>query len=155
MTGSITYKVGDATQPDARPAVIAHICNDVGGWGAGFVLAISKRWKAPEAAYREWYARGEGFELGAVQLVEVEPGLYVANMIAQRDIRSHGGVPPIRYEALHRALDALDEMVAPETTVHMPRIGCGLAGGSWDEVSTIIDETLVAAGREVVVYDFG
>ena len=93
--------------------------------------------------------------MGAVQLVEVEPGLYVANMIAQRDIRSHGGVPPIRYEALHRALDALDEMVAPETTVHMPRIGCGLAGGSWDEVSAIIDETLVAAGRDVVVYDFG
>jgi len=155
VTGSVTYVTGDATAPADRPAVIAHICNDVGGWGKGFVLAISKRWKAPEAAYRDWYASGEEFGLGSTQLVEVEPGLYVANMVAQRDIRAHGGVPPIRYEALHRALEALDQKVAPETSIHMPRIGCGLAGGTWDEVSAIVDETLVAAGREVVVYDFG
>jgi len=153
VSGSLTYLTGDATQPADRPAVIAHICNDVGGWGAGFVLALSNRWPEPEAWYRKWHESGEGFDLGATQVVLVEPGLYVANMIAQHDIRPRDGVPPIRYEALRSALADLDDKVAPETTVHMPRIGCGLAGGTWDEVGPIVKDTLVAAGREVFVYD--
>jgi hypothetical protein len=33
------------------------------------VLALSKRWKQPEQAYRDWHASGEGFHLGAVQFV--------------------------------------------------------------------------------------
>lgn len=153
MGGRIRYVTGDATAPEGRPAVIAHVCNDVGGWGAGFVLALSRRWDAPERAYRDWHASGDGFGLGAVQLVTVEPGLQVANMIAQHDIRARNGIPPIRYEALHRALEALDAQADPAAAIHMPRIGCGLAGGTWDEVAAIIEETLVASGREVVVHD--
>lgn len=35
---------GDATRPDTDgPVIIVHVCNDVGGWGRGFVVAISKR----------------------------------------------------------------------------------------------------------------
>ena len=37
---------GDATSPQAKgPKIIAHACNDIGGWGAGFVVAVSKRRK--------------------------------------------------------------------------------------------------------------
>ena len=39
-------------------------------------------------------------------------------------------------------------------TVHMPRIGCGLAGGNWLEVERIIDETLGDQHLDVTVYDF-
>ncbi len=40
----ISYLVGDATTPDTQgPKIISHICNDIGAWGKGFVLAISKR----------------------------------------------------------------------------------------------------------------
>lgn len=35
--------------------------------------------------------------------------------------------------------------------VHMPRVGCGLAGGSWDDVEPIINRAL--AGVPVTVYD--
>jgi len=50
----ITYIKGDATNPQAKGTkIIIHICNNLGGWGKGFVLAISKRWKAPEEAYRK------------------------------------------------------------------------------------------------------
>lgn len=59
--------------------VITHICNDIGGWGKGFVLALSKKWKMPEEAYRQWYKSQEEFTLGAVQFVNVENELYVAN----------------------------------------------------------------------------
>jgi hypothetical protein len=37
----------------------------------------------------------------------------------------------------------------------MPRIGCGLAGGTWDKIEPLIRETLCAAGVPVTVYDFG
>jgi hypothetical protein len=35
----------------------------------------------------------------------------------------------------------------------MPRIGTGLAGGSWPVVEEIIGETLTQAGIRVTVYD--
>ena len=40
-----------------------------------------------------------------------------------------------------------------QASVHMPRIGAGLAGGNWSTIEKIIKDTLVAAGIEVNVYD--
>jgi hypothetical protein len=37
----------------------------------------------------------------------------------------------------------------------MPRIGCGLAGGKWEEIEPIIERTLIEADVKVTVYDFG
>src|SRR5262245_32401915 len=122
----ITYRKGDATAPVAEGAkIVCHICNDVGGWGKGFVLAVSKRWPEPEARYRTWHKAGEsaGFRIGAIQLVEVEPALFVANMVAQRGVRPSGGIPPIRYDALRECLMALaDHATSRNASVHMPRI---------------------------------
>src|SRR5687768_2965851 len=154
---SITYVTGDATAPIGHgQRVICHVCNDVGGWGRGFVLALSKRWPEPEADFRAWFEQGDtgGFGLGAIRIVPVAPELSVANMVAQHGTRSKGGVPPIRYDALTRCLAALaDHARAVGASVHMPRIGCGLAGGSWSEVAAIIDSTLIAAQVPVYVYD--
>ena len=155
--GRITYVEGDATNPvGAGARVICHVCNDIGGWGRGFVTAISRRWREPEAQYREWFRSGEagGFCLGAIQVVPVGPGLSVANMIAQRDIKRRQGSPPIRYDALSACLTKLaSHASASGASVHMPRIGCGLAGGSWPEVEAIVTSTLCEAGVDVVVYD--
>ena len=38
--------------------------------------------------------------------------------------------------------------------VHMPRIGCGLAGGSWDRIEPLIVESLTVRGIETFVYDY-
>ncbi|HEY6723558.1 MAG TPA: macro domain-containing protein [Polyangiaceae bacterium] len=155
---SITYRKGDATAPVGEATkIICHVCNDVGGWGKGFVVALSKRWPEPEARYRAWYAQGEaaGFRLGAIQLVDVAPTLVVANMVAQRGVRATPGVPAIRYQALRECLATLAEQANRRAaSVHMPRIGCGLAGGSWSEVEALIDATLLAANVSVHVYDF-
>ncbi len=51
---TIQYLKGDATNPTGdNNKVIVHICNDLGKWGKGFVLAISKRWSKPEQVYRD------------------------------------------------------------------------------------------------------
>ncbi len=76
MTMPINYSTGDATAPDGEgPKIIVHVCNDKGGWGKGFVVAVSKRWPEPEAQYRRWSKEGgeAPFALGQVQFVEVEP----------------------------------------------------------------------------------
>lgn len=155
----IVYLRGDATAPFAKgPKVIAHVCNDIGGWGKGFVLALSRRWPEPEAAYRAWHRSraGNDFALGAVQLVEVGAHLWVANMIGQRGVRTGSKGVPVRYEAIDAALGRLaGEAAERGASVHMPRIGCGLAGGSWSRVEPLVRERLVARGVAVTVYDHG
>ena len=155
----IKYLNGDATVPQAEgPKIIAHVCNDIGGWGRGFVVAISKRWKAPEAEFRAWFADRDqnDFGLGAVQCVPVEEALYVFNMIGQQGIKTkNNGKVPIRYEAVESCLIQLAEQAKTlNASVHMPRIGCGLAGGKWERIEPLIKATLVKAGIEVFVYDF-
>ena len=156
---TINYLKGDATQPQAKGnRIIAHVCNDLGGWGKGFVLAISKRWPEPEAAYRTWHKDRpkNDFGLGAVQLVQVEPYVWVANMVAQRGMKTGSHGPPIRYEAVRSCLKTLaGEAMKLGASVHMPRIGCGLAGGRWEEIEPIISDELSSQGVEVTVYDLG
>lgn len=36
----------------------------------------------------------------------------------------------------------------------MPRIGCGLAGGQWEEIEPLIVSQLIEKGVAVTVYDF-
>ena len=44
---SLSFIKGDATSPQAKGRkIIAHICNDLGKWGKGFVMAVSARWTA-------------------------------------------------------------------------------------------------------------
>ncbi|RYG08879.1 MAG: Appr-1-p processing protein [Chitinophagaceae bacterium] len=153
----INYLKGDATQPQsAGNKIIVHICNDIGGWGKGFVTAISKRWKAPEQHYRNWYKSKDQFALGEVQFVQVENDLWVANLIGQHKIyKDEQGLPPIRYEAVAKGLQKVAEFAAEhQASVHMPRIGCGLAGGTWDKIEPLILQSLTAKNVAVHVYDF-
>ncbi len=154
----INYVIGDATDPPRNtPAVIVHVCNDIGGWGAGFVLAVSRRWPEPEKRYRAWHRGGEGipFALGQVQIVPVEPNVFVANLIGQRGTgRGSDGRAPVRYEAIRDGLARVATFaLANGASVHMPRIGCGLAGGKWEEAGRIVQEELADQDVPVSVYD--
>ena len=153
----IKYMKGDATLPIGEGnKIIVHVCNDIGGWGKGFVVAISKRWKAPEAAFRVWYKSKKNFQLGEVQFVKVKEDLWIANLIGQHKIRrgQHGNVP-IRYDAIEKGLRKVaKEANDLSASVHMPRIGCGLAGGKWEEIEPIIEKTILKKNIKTIVYDF-
>jgi O-acetyl-ADP-ribose deacetylase (regulator of RNase III) len=161
MTAATPLRIvkGDATSPQGEgPKVIAHICNDLGGWGKGFVLAISRRWPQPERDYRDWHRRrgGNDFALGAVRLIQVQHDIWVANMIGQHGTRSASQGPPIRYPAVEQCLGTLGHWaIELRASVHMPRIGCGLAGGRWDQIEPLIEAALCRRGVPVTVYDFG
>lgn len=157
----ISYVCGDATQPQDGGGVriIAHCVNDQGCWGKGFVIALSRRWAAPEREYRRWH-RDAGlpslpFELGQVQMVGVAPSIFVANLIGQVGIhRKREELPPVRYQALRQGLGRIAEHARRmNASVHMPRIGAGLAGGDWGVIARIIEDELCARGINVTIYD--
>lgn len=157
----ITYIQGDATAPvgDGQK-IIVHVCNDIGGWGAGFVMALSKKWKTPEQVYRD----KEIYTLGTYDLIRVEDDLSICNLIGQEGTISRPvgnfNMPPVRYVAIETALKKLANDLTSydnpkhKLSVHMPMIGSGLAGGNWDIIEKIIETTLCSAGVSVTVYQF-
>jgi len=165
----IHYLIGDATEPHGHGhKIVAHVCNDIGAWGRGFVLSLSRKWPEPEAVYRRWYQEQDETNINDMSInVRLELGqtvnvivdktadnqIFVANMVAQMGIMAKDGIEPIRYDALHKCLNdvAANARKFP-ATVHMPRIGCGLAGGEWKKVEAIINE--VMSDIDVYVYDF-
>jgi len=135
----INYVKGDATSPQGEGLkIIPHICNNVGGWGAGFVLALSRKWSEPEKIYRA----KKLYNLGDVDFVYVEEGIFVANMIAQNDVISNlrtGQKAPIRYYALTEALYKVNEFAEENNgSIHAPMFGSGLAGGDWNKIEDIL-----------------
>lgn len=137
------HVIGDATEPIKRPALITHVNNDKGGWGRGFVLAVSKKFPEAEKAYREWFQYGFP-SLGDTQLIQVSPDIWVGNMIAQHDTVWQGSTPPIRYDALERCLrTAYLKANHDNLTIAMPRIGADLAGGDWSTIEGIIRSVMV------------
>jgi O-acetyl-ADP-ribose deacetylase (regulator of RNase III) len=149
----IKYKTGDATDPGGSGVkIIVHCCNDIGKWGAGFVLALSRKWKAPEHRYRKLFRSKHKPQLGEVQFVSVGNDIIVANLIGQVGVRSRENAHPVRYDAIRLGMEAVAQYARVHGgSVHMPRIGCGLGGASWSNIEPIILDSLV--GLRVYVYD--
>ena len=158
----IHYLIGDATYPEVPGnKIIAHVCNNLGGWGRGFVVAISRRWQEPETEYRKLKPNGL-LTLGNVQFVAVADDITVANMIAQKGYGKNNSSLhrsadpddeiPLQYDSLHDCLMFVSARAAlTKSSVHMPRIGCGLAGGEWSKVAAVIEVTMPEI--DVYVYD--
>lgn len=151
MSTKITYREGDATLPQAGGRkIIVHICNNLGLWGAGFTGALSHRWASPERLYRD----SAPHALGSVTYAQVAPDIAVANMVAQVGVTGRPGFYGVHEEALEDCLLHVAETArACRASVHMPRIGCGLAGSVWSEIEPIVQRTLCAEGVPVYVYD--
>lgn len=153
----INYVIGDATYPiGAGPKVIAHCVNNIGKFGSGFVLSLNKRWAKPRDKYFEWATHPSPyvpFELGQVQFVEVEPELWIANIVGQHQtIRENSR--PIRYDALKKGLIAVGEFCLHENaSFHAPKLGSGLAGGDWPIIADIIEEEIVGREIDATIYE--
>jgi hypothetical protein len=146
----IIYTKGDATDPQRPechrngPMIIAHICNNEGAWGAGFVVPLGKRYPGAKA---EYLGRGH-WNLGETQFI-FRDDIIIANMIAQTLV----GDDRVKYPALRNCLlDVADMAIRHGASVHMPRIGCGLAGSNWDKMEGYV-WLIAERGITVTVYD--
>ncbi len=143
----LTHLIGDATKPLLKPALICHIVNDVGAWGSGFVISLSRKNRTPEECYLNFCASQKEqsipIPLGMVQITSFLPDIQVANMYCQHGIGHKAGNPALDYEALKICLTSIFRNAEiAGNTVHMPRIGAVRSGGSWPEIEKVITETM-------------
>lgn len=62
----------------------------------------------------------------------------------------------MRYEAIKQGMSKVARKATElNASVHMPRIGCGLADGKWEHIEPILLEELAANEILTTVYDFG
>lgn len=150
------YKLkGDCTKPIITSGnnIICHCVNDLGIYGSGVVMAIDDKWKGPMIQYKKWFSDKFinwknsviPFKQGQCQLVKVDNNLYVANLIAQSGMGYFHGLPAVRYGALEESLlrlkhDFIPKLEHKETTLHLPEICAGRAGGSLEVVESILNK---------------
>lgn len=173
MNGTLRVVKGDATTPqidagyEEQISVIPHVCNDGGGWGAGFVLALSKKWSKPEAMYRSFIeSSGKMPTLGKTCFAKIDNYLVVANMIAQKNYKSDENPIPLKYKALANCMADVAEYVSMvqdklarvsdyrRVVIHCCQFGSDLAGGDWNFILELIREIWLENGIDVVVYEF-
>lgn len=160
-TNKVQYLVGDAADPIGEGTrIIAHCCNHLGYWGAGFTQVLDRYYPKVGTDYRAWIKLGfelrTARQLGEVRYASADDDLIVASIVGQDGIKGAKNVKPIRYSALGVGLqDVAKRAIAEACSVHMPRIGCGLAGGTWDKVEPLIQQHLIRLGVPVYVYDLG
>lgn len=158
--------------------LIPHVCNDRGGFGSGFAYAVAKKYVNVQLQYFNLFRNGFYYDifqnvvvnpiLGQIQILEAKElnqsisSVRVANMIAQS---TPGGetingiyVPPIRYECLRECMLRVAQFInnsnrKDEISIHAPFFGCGLAGGTKDEVLKLVDEYW--SEFDVTFYEYG
>jgi len=153
----IHFVRGDVLKPrgtDRR--LIAHVVSDATpNWGGGGVaMALKNKWPAAQEKFREWVGARRRPSLGEVHFCQVAENIEVASLVCQHGYGPSSRGPRLRLAALESALTAVAEHAKlVNASVHMPRIGCGQAGGSWVVVQELIAISLVAANAPVTVYD--
>lgn len=117
--------------------LIIHGCNAQGVMGSGLAAQIRAKYPAAYEGYKK-LPTGE-ISLGACQIIKVGDNLFIGNCITQlyygKDGRRYADLRAIK-KSLDSAFFWCDLMSQP---LHMPEIGCGLGGLSWDEVQEIVD----------------
>jgi hypothetical protein len=152
----LQYLVGNALQPRGlEPKMIVHLTNDkAASWGGGgFSNSIGAKWQPVHDAYRTWAASRRPLSLGDVHFADASSDITIASVVAQKGYGVATGTR-LRYQALRSGLVAVGaEATKRNATIHMPRIGTGLAGGTWEVVEEIVREALCDSGIRVTVYD--
>lgn len=139
---NVTTVKGSALETDkSKKTVIAHVVNDQGAWGAGFVLAISSKWKEPEEKYKMLCAKIDRTVLpGTVQFVNVEENITVCNMFAMKGLASKTNPVPLCMNSLLTCLKTLRMKTERDNVeiIQMPKIGAGLARGHWPSIYKLV-----------------
>ncbi|MDO5106082.1 macro domain-containing protein [Capnocytophaga sp.] len=145
LTEFIKYEQGDATNPLSERTLILHIVNNVGKWGKGFVLSLSKKYPKAKENYVNWFNKGTDFELGNVNFFSADENVVIANMLAQNGVKRNANdlSQKLDYKALENCLNQVaDYALLHRLNIQAPKFGAGLGGGDWDAIVKIIEKTL-------------
>lgn len=148
----IVFRDGDLLKTNCD--VICHQVNCQGVMGAGIALQIKKLYPNVYEEYREYCDKYRQFDiLGTCLLVRTIDGKNVANLFAQYDYGRNGC--HTNYTALKMAFNQLKKYSIDfgYRKIGIPfGIGCGLAGGDWNKVCSIIEEVFELTYLEVEIW---
>ena len=113
-------------------------CKEV--MGAGLAKAISDKFPIVKEKYLENYKKNKGIQLGSFQIIDVvvtsSDFLAVCNLYTQ-DNYGNSNITKKCYTDKELLINAIECVCFsnPNTKVYIPiKIGCGLAGGNWEEI---------------------
>lgn len=141
--------------------LIAHQVNCQGVMGTGLAKQIRNVYPSVYWQYKEYCEVYGATLLGTAQILKVSNGeiqpTWIVNLFGQlkygRDRRYTD------YEALKSALEQLANYVyttGPAFRIALPyKLGCGAAGGNWDKVLGIIQESLATVQCTVELWSLG
>lgn len=134
--------------------VIVHGCNCHVKMGAGIAKQIRSQF--PEAYYED-QAFAKKFDrpedkLGYISYVHVPRSDGSEFVIVNAYTQIHPGKGSLSYEALAQCFDRIRNQF-PAARIGYPAIGAGLAGGDWNVISEIIENSLDGCDHVFVQYE--
>lgn len=140
----ITINIKQGNLLDVTSGHIVHGCNAKGVMGSGVALAVKKKYPGAFEDYRNNYEERK-LVLGYVYPWNFNSKLVIWNAITQNAF----GMPGrnCSYDAIENCFKLIDDSIKGEwyesvkKEIHIPFIGAGLGGGSWNIISRIIEDT--------------
>lgn len=158
----VTYHYGDLLDSDCQ--IICHQVNCLGYMGAGIAKTIRIKYPNAYKVYREHYSKCNILGKVAIasntdkQFPNVNNPRFIANMFAQKDIYPRG-IQHTDYDAFRACLQYLkdelylfDEVYGKMKIGFPDHIGCGLAGGNWDIIRSMIEEVFANDEHEIQIW---
>lgn len=132
--------------------VIAHGCNCFCTMGAGIAPQMAKAFGCDQYALELRSREGEVDKLGRIDY-QLGESPVVINAYTQYGIgKKPNGEPALDYAALTLCLRKINHLFKGQH-IGLPQIGCGLAGGNWQIVKSIIEKELCDMEVTIVEYD--
>ena len=133
--------------------IFCHQCNCFGKMGAGIAAQIAKKY--PEVAQKDrqnFLEKGAYGQFGTILPVDCHDGRICVNMYSQF---TYGrGKQQTDYEKFEECLRRLSMFLKdyPDRRVGFPyMIGCGLAGGDWAVIESMIEEFAKGVRNDVCI----
>lgn len=135
----VTEKQGNILE--ATELVIAHGVNCQGVMGSGAAKALYEKWPIVKEKYlklcdAQLQVVGPEMLLGYTQYINVDDLRVVINCFTQENY-GYDEKLYLSYDAIATCFIWIESFNLKEIAI--PKIGCGLAGGNWEEVKEIIN----------------
>lgn len=152
---------GDITKTDKD--IIVQQVNCRGRMGAGLALTLMKRYSNVRPEYIKFHKNAtkklnDEDLLGMVNYVDTYDEKIIANVFGQVDIRKGAGDQTVytKKEALFQGIeDVKNKAQILGLSVAIPTyIGCGYAGGDWNEIKSGIEEIFKDSSVDIVFYHY-
>ncbi len=155
-TAKVNFVHGDVLKAQgSETRVICQLVNDQARhWGGGVARSAAKAFPEAQREFSNWISSvPKNKRLGDVHFAQTNEKLFIASLVSQEGF-GPSPTPRIRYAALEKCLAKISSFASSKSaSVHMPRLGSGESGGSWDTVQEMVQDTLIADGIPVTVYD--